>query len=82
MRRERDEWRFAVSDNGIGVEPQYPERLFRMFHRLNGELYEGSGIGLAVCKRIVDRHGGTSRHESASGGGSIFSFTVPAMKST
>jgi light-regulated signal transduction histidine kinase (bacteriophytochrome) len=77
-----DEWVIAVRDEGIGIDPDEQDRVFQVFQRLHThDEHSGTGIGLALCERIVDRHGGEMWVDSEAGEGSTFSFTLPAVSS-
>jgi len=71
------EFRFAVSDNGIGIEPEYHKQIFEVFKRLHGRNIPGTGVGLAICQRVVERYGGRMWVESQAGQGATFLFTLP-----
>ena len=76
--RRSDDWVFAVQDNGIGISADYHMKIFQPFKRLHGQQYPGSGVGLAICQRILERLGGKIWVESEPGQGSAFYFSLPS----
>lgn len=81
VERHEEGWRFAVKDNGIGIDPKYFDRVFGVFQRLHGrDAFVGSGIGLAMCRKIVESYGGRIWIESEPGRGATFLFTLPIRR--
>jgi len=81
--RQGAEWMLSVADNGIGIPAEHAEDIFVIFHRLHAPAdYPGNGIGLSICKKIVERHGGNISATPRAGGGTIFKFTLPALSAS
>ena len=79
--RDGERWRFTVEDNGIGIDARHAERVFGMFQRLHTrDEFEGTGIGLAIARKVVERHGGAISAAQREGGGSCFAFTLPVRE--
>ena len=81
-RKDGTDWVFSVADNGLGIPAAYHETIFKLFKRLQGGQNEGTGVGLALCRRIVEKHGGRIWVESEPGRGAIFQFTLPRREET